>query len=147
MADWLTLLHDGEMDMTLAFRGLIDLDPQAPRLAVLEEAFYSEARREAVLPALQQWLQRYAARLQADALDPVQRRERMAAANPLYVLRNWLAQEAIEMAGQGDLSGVHTLQEVLRRPYEVQPGREHYAAKRPEWARNKAGCSMLSCSS
>lgn len=147
MADWLTLLHDGEMDMTLAFRGLIDLDPQAPRLAVLEEAFYSEARREAVLPALQQWLHRYAARLQADALDPVQRRERMAAANPLYVLRNWLAQEAIELAGQGDLSGVHTLQEVLRRPYEVQPGREHYAAKRPEWARNKAGCSMLSCSS
>ncbi|MDF2818806.1 MAG: hypothetical protein K0S73_2746 [Stenotrophomonas rhizophila] len=147
MADWLALLHDGEMDMTLAFRGLIDLDPQAPRLAVLEEAFYSEARREAVLPALQQWLHRYAARLQADALDPVQRRERMAAANPLYVLRNWLAQEAIELAGQGDLSGVHTLQEVLRRPYEVQPGREHYAAKRPEWARNKAGCSMLSCSS
>ncbi|WP_217538356.1 YdiU family protein [Stenotrophomonas sp. GbtcB23] len=147
MADWLTLLHDGEMDMTLAFRGLIDLDPQAPRLAVLEEAFYSEARREAVLPALQQWLQRYVARLQADALDPVQRRERMAAANPLYVLRNWLAQEAIELAGQGDLSGVHTLQEVLRRPYEVQPGREHYAAKRPEWARNKAGCSTLSCSS
>jgi protein adenylyltransferase len=147
MADWLTLLHDGEMDMTLAFRGLIDLDPQAPRLAVLEEAFYSEARRDAVLPALQQWLHRYAARLQADALDPVQRRERMAAANPLYVLRNWLAQEAIELAGEGDLSGVHTLQEVLRRPYEVQPGREHYAAKRPEWARNKAGCSMLSCSS
>lgn len=147
MADWLTLLHDGEMDMTLAFRGLIDLDPQAPRLAVLEEAFYSDARREAVLPALQHWLHRYAARLQADALDPVQRRERMAAANPLYVLRNWLAQEAIELAGQGDLSGVHTLQEVLRRPYEVQPGREHYAAKRPEWARNKAGCSMLSCSS
>ena len=147
MADWLTLLHDGEMDMTLAFRGLIDLDPQAPRLAVLEEAFYSEARREAVLPALQQWLQRYVARLQADALDPVQRRERMSVANPLYVLRNWLAQEAIELAGQGDLSGVHTLQEVLRRPYEVQPGREHYAAKRPEWARNKAGCSTLSCSS
>ena len=147
MADWLTLLHDGEMDMTLAFRGLMELDPHAPRLAVLEAAFYSEARRDAVLPALEQWLQRYAARLQADTLEPVQHRQRMAAANPLYVLRNWLAQEAIELAEQGDLSGVHTLQEVLRRPYEVQPGREHYAGKRPEWARDKAGCSMLSCSS
>jgi len=147
MADWLQLLHDGEMDMTLAFRGLIDLDPLAPDVAVLEDAFYTEARRAGVLPALHAWLQAYALRLQADSLDAAQRRQRMCAANPVYVLRNWLAQEAIELAEQGDLSGVHTLQEVLRRPYEAQPGREHFAGKRPEWARHKAGCSMLSCSS
>ncbi|WP_314104756.1 YdiU family protein [uncultured Stenotrophomonas sp.] len=147
MADWLQILHDGEMDMTLAFRGLIDFDPQAPDVAVLEEAFYSADRRASVLPALQGWLQAYAQRLQSDRLDPSQRRQRMGAANPVYVLRNWLAQEAIELAEQGDLSGVHALQDVLRRPYEVQPGREHYAGKRPEWARDKAGCSMLSCSS
>ena len=147
MADWLQLLHDGEMDMTLAFRGLIDLDPLAPDVAVLEDAFYTEARRAGVLSALQAWLQAYALRLQADSLDAAQRRQRMCAANPAYVLRNWLAQEAIELAEQGDLSGVHALQEVLRRPYEAQPGREHFAGKRPEWARHKAGCSMLSCSS
>lgn len=147
MADWLQLLRDGEMDMTLAFRGLIDLDPQAPDVSVLDEAFYSDARRDAVLPALQAWLKTYALRLQSDSLDAAQRRQRMSAANPLYVLRNWLAQEAIELAEQGDLSGVQALQEVLRRPYEAQPGREHFAGKRPEWARNKAGCSMLSCSS
>lgn len=147
MADWLQLLHDGEMDMTLAFRGLIDVDPQAPDVAVLEQAFYSPERRAAVLPALQAWLQAYALRLQSDRLDPAQRRQRMGAANPVYVLRNWLAQEAIELAEQGDLSGVHTLQAVLQRPYEVQPGHEHYAGKRPDWARDKAGCSMLSCSS
>ncbi|WP_367345660.1 YdiU family protein [Stenotrophomonas bentonitica] len=147
MADWLQLLHEGEMDMTLAFRGLIAFDPLVPDVAVLDDAFYSPERREAVLPALQAWLQAYAQRLQADGLDPAQRQQRMRVANPLYVLRNWLAQEAIERAEQGDLGGVHALQEVLRHPYDEQPGRAHYAGKRPEWARNKAGCSMLSCSS
>jgi hypothetical protein len=115
--------------------------------ARLAEAFYRDARREAVLPALQVWLQQYAARLRADPLDAATRQQRMAGANPVYVLRNWLAQDAIEQAEQGDMSGVHTLLEVLRTPYEVQPGRAHFAGKRPDWARDKAGCSMLSCSS
>ena len=147
MAAWLQILQDGEMDMTLAFRGLMALDPQAPSLSALDPAFYSAARRAAVLPALQAWLQHYAERVQADALDADARHQRMAGANPLYVLRNWLAQEAIEQAEQGDLGAVHALLEVLRHPYAQQPGREHYAGKRPEWARDKAGCSMLSCSS
>jgi len=147
MAAWLEILHQGEMDMTLAFRGLMALDPASPSVAVLEEAFYSPARREAVLPSLQAWLQQYAARLRADDLSVQARQQQMGRANPVYVLRNWLAQEAIERAEQGDLDGVHTLVEVLRHPYDVQPGREHFAGKRPEWAREKAGCSMLSCSS
>ena len=141
------LLHAHEIDMTLWFRGLSDLDPAAPKLAPLEAAFYDPARREAGVVALSDWLARYAERLRDDPLPADIRIGRMHAANPRYVLRNWLAQEAIDRAHAGDLGGVHALQEVMRRPYEAQAGMEHFAGKRPDWARDRAGCSMLSCSS
>ncbi|WP_115511096.1 protein adenylyltransferase SelO [Xanthomonas arboricola] len=141
------LMHNAEMDMTLTFRGLIALAPEHPDPDLLREAFYDQDKRLAHAAQLQEWLQRYAERLQQDTLSPEVRRERMRLANPRYVLRNYLAQQAIDLAEQGDPSGVEELLEVMRHPYDEQPGREAFAARRPDWARDRAGCSMLSCSS
>jgi len=147
LRDLHALMQAHEIDMTLWFRGLIDVDPAVPSLRSFDDAFYDAARREAGEGALLEWLSRYAARIAEDPLSARERRERMRLANPKYVLRNWLAQQAIDRAHEGDMAGIAELLEVVRNPCEEQPGKERFAAKRPEWAKSRAGCSMLSCSS
>lgn len=140
-------MREAGADMTLAWRALIDFDPDAPSPDLLAGACYDEHRCVSAGPLLRDWLARYAARLREDPLSAERRRNRMRLANPKYVLRNYLAQEAIDRAGQGDYTQVHELLEVMRRPCDEQPGCERFARKRPDWARHRAGCSMLSCSS
>ena len=80
-----------------------------------------------------------------------ERRTSMNLSHPKYVLRNYLAQQAIDALkegdGNGDASVLDRLMTVLKRPYDEQPEHDELAARRPEWARHKAGCSALSCSS
>jgi uncharacterized protein YdiU (UPF0061 family) len=94
-----------------------------------------------------QWIQDYLQEAHLQGRTNEERKTLMQATNPKYLLRNYLAQLAIDDAEQGDYKQVDTLLEILRRPYDDQPQYERYAEKRPEWARNRAGCSMLSCSS
>jgi len=145
------LLQSVETDMTIFFRALAgvaaDTAPEAT-LAVLEEAWYQPAQlTPVVVTQVREWLARYQARLAADRRPAAERRAGMHAANPKYVLRNYLAQLAIDAAEQGDYGMIHTLLEVLRKPYDEQPEHQALAGRRPDWARTRVGCSMLSCSS
>ena len=145
----LNLLNAAETDMTLFYRGLAQIDPTGPDAAnVLADAYYQPEQLDSELLAQQHnWLEQYAHALKQQAVGEDARASVMNKVNPKFVLRNYLAQLAIDDAEAGDFTAVNTLLDVLRQPYDEQPGREEYALKRPEWARTRVGCSMLSCSS
>jgi uncharacterized protein YdiU (UPF0061 family) len=112
---------------------------------LIAQSYYDPQTRPSA--ATQAWLEKYRARCALDGVSAQVRREQMNATNPLYVPRNWLAQEAIDAAAAGNLEVLRTWLQVLRAPYTQQEGAEHFAKRRPEWARHKVGCSQLSCSS
>ncbi|MBF8286079.1 MAG: SELO family protein [Anaerolineales bacterium] len=156
LGDLFELLQQVETDMTLFFRllatlpvdGAADTADDRALVEPLRRAFYAE---DAFAPEqrsrLAGWLRRYLARVRQDAVPASERRDRMNRANPKYVLRNYLAQQAIDALERGDASVMERLMAVLQRPYDEQPGHDDLADRRPEWARHRPGCSALSCSS
>lgn len=155
-ADLLDLLQAVETDMTIFYRQLAKFDLTqviSPGNSVDIISYFSNAyyNANAITPAYSEqllaWLQHYQNRALTEGVTEATRRERMNQTNPNYVLRNYLAQLAIDKAEQGDFSMIHDLLKVLRNPYAESPGRQQYAEKRPDWARQRPGCSMLSCSS
>lgn len=139
-----------ETDMTLFFRHLAEIkatqDVQSC-LDTLSPAFYGGALPDDARTGFLDWLNSYQERLKQESQSNTQRQAAMNKVNPLYVLRNYLAQLAIDKSEEGDHTLVHELLEVLQNPYIEQKGKAHLAEKRPDWARSRAGCSMLSCSS
>lgn len=146
-------LEEAEIDMTLFFRQISHLAATLASESGSEAALFGEfiaATSYAASPEtqrLEEWLHRYARRLREESEDAGSIRATMLSVNPKYVLRNWLAQGAIEGAQAGDLSALHRLMGVLQTPFDEHPKHEELAQKRPEWARTKAGCATLSCSS
>ena len=131
----LSLMQPGAVDYSLFFRKLGDQAVEEA-LQVVRDDFID-------LAGFDRWSQDYLARVQREPGNAEGRRERMHGVNPLYVLRNYLAQRAIEAAQGGDFSEVRRLHEVLRQPFEEQVGMEAYAERPPEWGKHLE----ISCSS
>ncbi|MDB4297420.1 YdiU family protein [Flavobacteriaceae bacterium] len=139
-----TNLQRIETDMTIFFRLLVN----ATKVEDVIDAFYiPEALAGEVLTEWQVWFDQYNTRLEAQVIPNQIKRDVMNRVNPKYVLRNYMSQLAIDAADKGDYSLVDELYTLLQKPYDEQPEMEKWFAKRPDWAKSKVGCSMLSCSS
>jgi uncharacterized protein YdiU (UPF0061 family) len=152
--DLFSMLTLTETDMTIFYRKLA-LVPAAVEsvsdqelLDCIGDAFYRPSEMvDDVRDAVVAWLRSYQARAAQEHVSDQQRADAMNRVNPKYVFRNYLAQLAIDQSEAGDHSMILELLEMLRRPYDDRPQFEKWAVKRPEWARTKPGCSMLSCRS
>ena len=134
--DLLGLLAGERVDMTIAFRALADFDRGAGATpSSLRDLFIAREQADA-------WGERYLRRLESEPRADAERRAAMNGANPKYVLRNHLAQRAIELAVDGDFGEVRALHQLLRRPYDEQPDQARYAALPPDWAQHiEVSCS------
>lgn len=148
------LMHEQEIDMTIFFRNLGHFkkdhlqESEDKKLSVIRDAFYfdhdllGEAKEKWL-----SWINNYLTRLTEEHTSDSRRKANMNLVNPKYVLRNYIAQMVIDAAEKGDYSLLNEVFALLKKPYEEQPEFEKWFAKRPDWARNKVGASMLSCSS
>ncbi|MBJ9977354.1 YdiU family protein [Pseudomonas sp. S75] len=131
----LQCMQSGGVDYTLFFRHLGE-QPVQQALQTVRAEFVDLAGFDA-------WGADYLARCQREPGNAQGRRERMHAVNPLYILRNYLAQQAIEAAEAGDYSEVRRLHQVLSNPFAEQPGMQAYAQRPPTWGKHLE----ISCSS
>ena len=148
------ILEQIETDMTIFYRQLAKLPLQVEMsqyenwFTVFSSCFYRlEDVNEHYIEMLSDWIKSYIQRALMDDRTALKRQSAMNLVNPKYILRNYLTQNAIELAEQGNFSEIKKLQRLLQAPYSEQPAFERYAQKRPESARNKVGCAALSCSS
>ena len=155
------LIHDlerilqlTETDMTIFFRNLagvsrsMELKDSHRFVDVVRDAFYkSEELKDSILDEWNTWFLKYIDRLKREDISDEDRKSHMNEINPKYVLRNYMAQLIIEAADNDDYSLIDEVHNMLKRPYDEQEDYQKWFAKRPEWARNKVGSSVLSCSS
>jgi uncharacterized protein YdiU (UPF0061 family) len=142
------MLRSIKPDMTIFYQLLIDLpdniESEQDIVNHFEESFYKELKQEEV-SNLFNFMKIYAERIKSNNISRDESKERMRANNPRFILRNYMLHDAIQGLENGDDALFVKLQQAMKEPYSDKF--DEFFAKRPEWAAQKAGCSMLSCSS
>ncbi len=135
------IMQSSKVDFTLFFRRLGDLRRQTIERDTIERETVNTVVTDAPLRDLfidrtlfDGWAVQYRQRLQRESRSDTERRLAMRAVNPKYVLRNHLAQVAIEKAQRKDYSEIATLLTILAHPFDDQAEYDDYAALPPDWA-------------
>jgi uncharacterized protein YdiU (UPF0061 family) len=136
--DLLQLLANEQVDFTIFWRRLSHAAPTTQAASLewqsVADVFIDQS-------AWGEWRDRYLSRLQKSPSDMAVRQ--MLQVNPKFVLRNHLAEAAIQKSKKGDHSEVDTLFKLLQSPFEEHSQFENYANLPPDWAAN----IEISCSS
>ena len=133
-----------EADYTQTFRDLSELSLEDLTSGAIPESAWG-LKQCSLNKQLSEWLQLYSDRVGRENITDEVRMERMQSTNPRYILRNWVAQRAIELAEQNDFSEVQFLMELFKNPYKINKKAENrgYASKPPGWSKRLT----VSCSS
>jgi len=143
-------LQQSEIDMTIFFREISN------KIIIEFFVFWEILKKSSYLDEKgitthrsnwEKWHSSFILKIKLENINSTTRKTQMKAINPKYVLRNYMAQLAIQDAEKGDYQLIDELYQLLLKPYNEQIEKEKWFAKRPDWARNKIGCSILSCSS
>jgi len=131
----LEILQQNRVDYTIFFRRLNRFTPDNQN-ASIRDLFLERAAFDA-------WAVLYSARLRQEGSLDAERGARLDDINPKYILRNYMAQIAIQKAVQErDYTEVDRLLVLLRHPFDEQPEMERYAGFPPDWASSiEVSCS------
>lgn len=144
VAVFLKIMEDTKADFTMSFRELGEIDPREMSSTNKVPQKYWAMASMADHEWFRNWVDKYKIRLKQEETDEATRQTLMNKTNPRYILRNWMAQEAIERANNNDFSGVQELLRVLEHPTDWDPEAERagYASRPPEWSKSlRVSCS------
>ena len=142
------MLADLKPDMTIFYQLLhslpLDIQNEQQVFNHFKDSFYQQPNTSELI-ALFNLMETYVKRIELNTCSREESMELMKRTNPRFVLRNYLLHQAIEELERGNLQLFTDLQHAIKQPYSDK--HDHFLKKRPDWANEKAGCSMLSCSS
>ena len=140
------LLQNLSLDMTLFFRFLTKNPLDALTEAKIVKLSYLDNIGAENFSLFNNWKNKYIKLINDQNMDDGIRRKIMEKNNPNFILRNYISQEIINELENGNDKKFKEVEKIIKNPYSNNIQSE-YITKRPDWAKNKAGCSMLSCSS